>query len=67
VGLGATTAAGGKANAAGERGTGNLADGLDTALHITALLHGLYVGAITTWLHWHGQTVGSHWYDQMLN
>jgi hypothetical protein len=43
------------------------ADGLDTALHITALLHGLYVGAITTWLHWHGQTVGSHWYDQMLN
>jgi hypothetical protein len=40
---------------------------LDTALHITVLLHGLYVGVTTTWLHWHDQAVGSHWHDQMLN
>jgi hypothetical protein len=40
--------------------------GLDTALHITVLLHGLYVGVVTTWLHWHNQSVGSHWHDQML-
>jgi hypothetical protein len=45
-----------------------MANGLDTALRIiTALLHGLYVGVITTWLHWHDQTVGAHWHDQMLN
>jgi hypothetical protein len=45
-----------------------LVNGLDTALHITVLLHGLYVGVITTWLHWHDQAVGSrHWHDQMLN
>jgi hypothetical protein len=44
-----------------------LANGLDTALHITALLHGLYVGVIATWLHWHDQAVGSHWHVQMLN
>jgi hypothetical protein len=45
----------------------SMANGLDTALHITVLLHGLYVGATTTWLHWHDQAVGSHWHDQMLN
>jgi hypothetical protein len=39
---------------------------LDTALHITVLLYGLYVGVITTWLHhWHDQTAGSHWHDQV--
>ena len=34
-----------------------LANGLDTALHqhTTVLLCGLYVGVITTWLHWHDQ------------
>jgi hypothetical protein len=42
-------------------------NGLDTALHIAVLLHGLFVGVITTWLHWHDQAVGSHWYDQVLN
>jgi threonine/homoserine efflux transporter RhtA len=44
-----------------------VANGLDTALHITVLLHGIYVGVIATWLHWHDQTVGSHWHVQMLN
>lgn len=33
---------------------------LDTALHITVLLHGLYVGVIPIWLHWHDQTAGRH-------
>jgi hypothetical protein len=34
---------------------------LDTALHIiTVLLHGLYVGVIAIWLHWHDQAVGRH-------
>jgi hypothetical protein len=33
---------------------------LDTALHITVLLHGLYVGVIPIWLHWHDQAVGRH-------
>jgi hypothetical protein len=47
---------------------GKVVNGLDTALHITVLLHGLYFGAITTWLHWHDQAAGSHsWHDQMLN
>jgi hypothetical protein len=44
-----------------------LVNGLDTALHITLLRHGLYVGEITTWLHWNGQAVGSHWHGQMLD
>jgi hypothetical protein len=42
-------------------------NGFDTALDITALLHGLYVGAIATWLHWHDQAVGSHWHGQVPN
>jgi hypothetical protein len=33
---------------------------LDTALHITVLLHGLYVGVIPIWLHWHDQAAGRH-------
>jgi hypothetical protein len=32
----------------------------DTALHITVFLHGLYVGVIPIWLHWHDQAVGRH-------
>ena len=37
-----------------------LVNRLDTALHITVLLHGLYVGVIPIWLHWHDQAVGRH-------
>jgi hypothetical protein len=44
-----------------------MANGLDTALHITVVLHGLYVGVIATWLLWHDQTAGSHWHAQILN
>ena len=43
-----------------------LVNRLDTALHITVLLHGLYVGVIPIGLHWHDQMVGSHWHDQLL-
>jgi hypothetical protein len=38
-----------------------LVNRLDTALHITALHHGPYVGAIPIWGGgWHDQTVGRH-------
>jgi hypothetical protein len=37
-----------------------LVNRLDTALHIAVLLHGLYVGVIPIWLHWHDQVVGRH-------
>jgi hypothetical protein len=35
----------------------------DTALHITVLLHGLYVGVLPLGLHWHDQAAGHGWDD----
>jgi hypothetical protein len=64
----AATAGGGRGRPRERRPRGaKVVNGLDTALHITVLLHGLYVGVTTTWLHWHDQAAGSHWHDQVLN